>query len=428
VVSVVVKGTLCTVIGLAALGFTAPATAAPWHTQLLSKSSSGFEDVALSGNARGDAAVAFERGGGVALAFARRGHRFGKAKFIRGSSGASAPRVAIDAQGNALVLWNYFDGFEAEDPESRDEPCCTGTLMTVRSARNGHFRRVQPLTPPGHEVTAGAFAIASGRVGVAWSEGESVRARFAARGKRLGATAEVSAAGEALAVSLAHGGRRVTYARFGTGVSSLREFRSRNGRASKRRTLAAGLPGFAAVAVATNARGEQVAAWQGSEQGSTSPVYLAVRKRGGKFTRRLVSHHGTFGVPRIAIAPSGAAVAAWATTRGALLVSSRPPGGRFDIASRFDKNGRNTDVDELQLAINSVGLEIIGWTQQQGDHGLKVFGAFRTAFGARSTPHRLRGAQTLGNQGTAAIDSRGRARIVWSERGKVRVARTRYPG
>jgi hypothetical protein len=425
---VAVRRALCILVGLSALLLAAPASARPWHTQLLSKSSSGFEDVALAGNARGDAAAVFERGSAIAVAFARRGHRFGKAKIVPSSGGGDAPKVAIDEQGNVLVLWNYFDEFEDDDIESRDEPCCTGTLMTVRSARTGHFRRVQALTPPGDEVTVGAFAIAHGRVGVAWSEGPFIRARFAARGKRLDPIVQVIAAGEALSVSLAHGARRVTYVRYGANVSSIREFGARKGRAVGRRKLAAGLPDFANVSVATNARGQQVAAWQRSEKESTSPVYLAVRERGGKFKRRLVSHRGAFGVPRLAIARSGAAVAAWPTTRGALLASSKPPGGRFGIASRFDRNGRRTEVSSVQLAVNSVGLAVIGWTQQQRGHSEKVFGAFRTAFGPRTRPRRLGGVETLGAQGSAAIDSHDRARLLWRQGGKVKAARARYPG
>src|SRR4051812_8805840 len=115
---------------LAMLVLAAPASAA-WHVQRLSRSSSGFDDVALAGNERGDAAVAFERGDSIALAIAHRGHRFGKARTVPNSGSGTQPKVAIDEQGNVLVLWSYFDGFDEGDIESRDDPCCQGTVVAV---------------------------------------------------------------------------------------------------------------------------------------------------------------------------------------------------------------------------------------------------------------------------------------------------------
>src|SRR4051794_39711890 len=138
---------------LALLLLPAPADAA-WRVQTIHAGSSGYSDVALVGNARGDAALAFELPGGIGLAIAQRGHAFGKPHKVPFSGGGTAPHVAIDERGNVLVLWTYFDGFEEEDIESRDEGCCDGTLATIRYARGKHFRRVQALTPPGHEVTA----------------------------------------------------------------------------------------------------------------------------------------------------------------------------------------------------------------------------------------------------------------------------------
>src|SRR3954447_21213459 len=332
----------------ALLVLAAPADAA-WRVETVHSGSSGYNDVALAGNARGDAALAFELRNGIGLAIAHRGRAFGKPRRVPFSAGATAPKVAIDEQGNVLVLWTYFDGFEEEDFESREGPCCEGTLATVRYARGKHYRRVQALTPPGHEVTAEAYAIRRGRAGIVWSEGSRIRARFAAAGHGFGSTAEVIESGTGLAVSLAHG-RRVTYASYGAHSTRIREFRVRRGTAHQRRTLARGLPDVALVRVATNTRGEQAAAWQRSDHQSTSPVHLAVRSAAGSFQSRLVSHRGAFdSAPAVAIADSGAAVAAWATTRGTLLVSGRNPGGRFSVAGRFDRNGRKTSVNDVEL-------------------------------------------------------------------------------
>src|SRR3954454_23468527 len=271
---------------LLVLLFAARADAA-WRVETVHRGSSGYDDVALAGNARGDAALAFELHDGIGLAIAHRGHSFGKSHKVPFSGGGTAPQLAIDEQGNVLVLWTYFDEFEEEDFESREEPCCDGTLATIRYARGKHYRRVQALTPPGHEVTAEAYAIRRGRAGIVWSEGSRIRARFAARGHGFGGTAELIASGTGLAVSLAHG-NRVTYASYGAHATRIREFRVRRGTAHQRRTLARGLPDVALVRVATNTRGEQAAAWQRSDHQSTSPVHLAVRSAAGRFHSRVV--------------------------------------------------------------------------------------------------------------------------------------------
>src|SRR3954468_14328570 len=104
---------------------------AAWRVETVHRGSSGYDDVALAGNARGDAALAFELPHGIGLAIAHRGRAFRKPRRVPFSAGATAPKVAIDEQGNVLVLWSYFDGFEEEDFESRDEGCCQGTLATV---------------------------------------------------------------------------------------------------------------------------------------------------------------------------------------------------------------------------------------------------------------------------------------------------------
>src|SRR3954470_17370347 len=139
---------------------------AAWRVETVHRGSSGYDDVALAGNARGDAALAFELHDGIGLAIAHRGHSFGKSHKVPFSGGGTAPQLAIDEQGNVLVLWSYFDGFEEEDFESRDGGCCLGAVATVRYARGKHYRHVQTLTPPGHEITAGAYAIRRGRAGI----------------------------------------------------------------------------------------------------------------------------------------------------------------------------------------------------------------------------------------------------------------------
>jgi hypothetical protein len=424
-----VKGALLTAAAVLATLLLASPASARWDVERVGGSSSGFDDVALAGNARGDAAVAFEKGGGIALAIAHRGRGFGRARRVPGSGGGSAPNVAIDEQGNVLVLWSYFDGFEEDDPESRDEPCCQGTLATVRYAHGRHYRHLQALTPPGQDVAPAAWAISGGRIGVAWTtDALRLRARFAARGRPLGKTVRLRGDSAALGVSLAHGTRRVTYLLYEKHAASIREFRVRGGRAVGKRTLARGLPRDPYISVATDVGGDQVAAWVRTNDAPV-PVHLAARRAGGRFHSTIVSRAGAADSgPVLAIGSSVAAVAAWATPRGKLLVSSRRPGGRFGAARRFDRNGRKTSVEQVEVAVDSLGRAVIGWIQDRPSGERRFFGAFRSPFGVRSHVRAFGRADYIGTQRSAAIDASGRARLVWRAPSGVKVARAPYPG
>ena len=396
----------------------AAAPAAAWAPQRLFTGGDFFQQtVALAQNTRGDAAVVFQDLRAVRLAVARPGHRFSRPRRVPGSRGGANARVAIDEQGDVLVAWEYDDGTAPEVPEDRDSGCCVGVRMTVRDGRSGHFRRVQRLTPTGHDIILGDMAINHGRVALGWSEGASrVRARFAGRHRRLGKTGSVRGYGEVEGVAASRTGATVTYAHYSSSSTSVREFHlTRGGRVARRRTVLAGLPEFEEVALATNRRGDQALSWGGDLEA----LRVGVRRRGGRFHLRRVAE-GRVQLAKLAIASSGAAVAAWRTRSNRLMVTARRPGHRFGRPRHF-ATGRIDDSD-IAVAVNDAGRAVIAWERRRG-----VVAAFRSPAGRALSRHRVGPGFVEDGSHTAAIDARGDARLVWEDLEHVRAARGRYP-
>lgn len=411
-----------------------PSTAGAWETQRLTQRAYGDGDVALAGNSRGDAAVVYVQDGRLMLAAARAGGRFGTPHAIPGSRRGYSPRVAMDEAGRALVVWSYFDNSDPPGPQIRDDGCCYGARLTVRSPSR-HFRRVQALTPRGGGAAPGAIAIAGGRVAVAFTSGRGAVVRSAARGKRLGKGLVLARSAIPLGVAALVTGPVVTLARYDAqGGVSLLERRVKRGRRGPLRSVAPHLPGGAAVAIATNARGDQALAWHPYYDISPPPVYAGTRTRGGRFHPRKIADEGPVFPPLVTIAPSGAAAVAWSPIGGTVLVANRRPHRRFAHARKLaDGGGARAYVGSIQLGVDRSGRAVLGWTLQIPGELKHGFAAFRSTGGRRlgltdlGLANNFGSAYDLSTQSPAAFDDHGRARLAWRVGGVVNVGRARFP-
>jgi hypothetical protein len=179
--------------------------------------------------------------------------------------------------------------------------------------------------------------------------------------------------------------------------------------------------------VATNGRGQQVAAWARTDGSRHAPVYAGVRAAGGRFRMRRVSRRAPAFSPYVAIARSGAALVAWSTYRGQIFAAGRRPGKRFGLARQFNKPVRNGFIDELQIAVDSFGRGVIGWVQSRPSTSGHAHGAFRSTRGRKLQPRDLGRGDNMGNQATATFDVHGRARLIWRQAARVKVTRARFP-
>jgi hypothetical protein len=387
------------------------------------------EDVTVAGNSRGDAVAAWQGRSSVAFAYAHRGGPFGGVHEIPGGHGGSAPRVAIDEQGNALVAWSYFDGTDPARPSQRDDGCCFGVRVNVRNAATGRFRRAQTLTPKGHDLSTPAVAIRRGQVALAWTQdaNANVYARAAPRGHRLGRAVHVHGGREALDVALLKDGPFVTY--LGNGSRSVRvhEFRVRHGRAAHKRTLSRRLSVYADASVATNASGAQAVAVSAGF-GARSPIYAGVRAPGGRFRMRRVARGSLPSSPRVAIARSGAALVGWNLYAGKIFTASRRPGKQFGAARQFGRTHAGDLISGLQIAVDRLGRGVVGWVQSRTVSSGRAHAAFRSRAAGRALQSRDLGpADTMGSEGKAALDEHGRARLIWRKGAAVVAGRGRFP-
>jgi hypothetical protein len=418
---------------LSALAITllaAPASAAAsWGPrQTLVSNGGGYgQGVALAGNARGDAIAAWEGSHGIRVAFARGGRAFGHAHPLKGAGDGSYPRVAIDGQGNALVLWSYFDNTEPERPGQRDYGCCFGVRLSVRNAKTGHYRPAQLLTPIGHEVFRPAYAIENGRIGVAWNQDFSTRihARFGSRGHRLGHRVPVGGGAYPIALALLRSGPAVTYLGAGQRRASLHQVRVRHGRAVRSRRVSRRFSAYVDIAAATNARGQQVVALTPFDS-DAYPFYAGARSVGGSFHLRRLSGAPSAFEPRAAIGPSGAAVVAWHTSLGKIFTAAGRPGKRFGPARPFGKRPKDTYVAAMHLAVDALGRGVLAWVDgPPGSNAAQARGAFRSRGGRIVEARNLGRADNVGQDPT--LDRRGRARVIWRNAETVRAIRARFP-
>jgi hypothetical protein len=422
-----VKRLLVSAVAIALLAAPASAGASWGPRQTLVRFNGGYaQDVALAGNARGDAVAAWQGSRGVQVAFAHRGKAFGPARELKGGADGSSPQVAIDEQGNALVLWSYFDNTDPGRPGQRDDGCCFGIRLSVRSAKTGRYRRAQTLTPPRHQVNSLAYAIEGGSIGVTWSQTYSPRihARFGRPGHRLGHRIPGDKGSYPIGLALLRSGPAVTYVEAGYPRVRLHQFRVRHGRAVGSRRVSRTFSSNGYMAAVTNARGQQAVAWTSGDYPDYR-LYAGVRSVGDSFRIRRVSGAAPAFVPQPAIARSGAAVLAWYTSTGQILTAGGRPGKPFGPGRPFGKRPKDTYIGAVEVGVNSSGRGVLAWVEAPPGGDFHARGAFRSRGGRPVEARDLGLADNIGQE--PPLDARGRARLIWRQRETVKAIRARFP-
>jgi hypothetical protein len=186
---------------------------------------------------------------------------------------------------------------------------------------------------------------------------------------------------------------------------------------------------LSSVAVGSDAGGNVVAAWI-RYTGTTYVVELATKSAGGAFNvQPLQTATGAATNVSVAVNGNGDAIVAWrrfgATTNEVWAVT-RPAGGNFGAPTSIASvPGKNTH--DPSVAINSNGAMMVVWRLRNDDTDGKetIYGAFRPAGGSFvSAP--ISTADTWNQSPRAALDSTGKATVVWSYwDGSTNIARVR---
>ena len=120
-------------------------------------------------------------------------------------------------------------------------------------------------------------------------------------------------------------------------------------------------------------------------------------------------------VPAIAVAPNnGAALIAWRNRESnSVLYASRPAGGSFSGRKTLEGASGSTAADRPAVALSSAGAAVAAWTRASSGEEV-VMASYRPSGGSFSSPVVISAAGDDGTAPDVAIDSTGRAVVVWS--------------
>lgn len=118
--------------------------------------------------------------------------------------------------------------------------------------------------------------------------------------------------------------------------------------------------------------------------------------------------------PKVAIDPSGNAVAVWTRSNGLNTIvqgSSRPAGGVWSQPADLSVAGRN--AKEPQIGIDAAGNATAVWTRSNGSHDI-IQASSRPAGGAWSPPQDLSAKERNAREPQIAVSLNGWAVAIWS--------------
>jgi hypothetical protein len=415
-------------LAMVALAAASPAEAV-WSHERVASGAADYGEVALAANERGDAALLFERRPGLSLALARPGGNFGRPRAVPRVGDESDAGVAVDERGDVLVVWNYNDHTKPAPSFSRDDDCCERIRVALLPKGAKRFSGPKTLGPAGTDAYLQAFSLVNGRVGIGWSEGGQVVARFSRRGLRLGGAVRASG-DQALAAAPLRTAPVLTFWRYrytgGLTVSwTLFDLVVPGGRAPVVRKLLSRVGQTPSIGLAANSHGDQVLAWSQPTGRNSYDVFAGARTRGAQFHPRLLSRAGSFDVPGISIGRTGSAVVAW-TDSMRIFTAARPAGHGFGKAIVFRQRRKNAFVSELQVASDVAGRAVLSWRQESAQSFEREHAALRSRGGRMLNERDFGPVSNFGSPETTALDEHGIARVAWAN-GPPYVALGRFP-
>jgi hypothetical protein len=272
-----------------------------------------------------------------------------------------APRVAVDAAGNAVAVW--------EQVASND------VVQAAFRAAGGQWTTAQDVSPkPGHGASPPDIALdGAGNAVVVWSDEPDASHRTILSADRPAASGvwqtpqPVSALGQ--------------------------QYRH--------------------PAVAVDPAGDAVAVWQNE---AATLVQAAVRPAGGAWSapKDVLSGSGLLGVPKVAVDPAGNAVAVWLRSNGTNQIveaSVRPAGGAWSMPQGLSAGGQ--DSGQPQLTVDRAGNAIAVWPRFDDTGHAVVQAAIRPPGGAWSAPKDVSSAGKDSYLPSVAVDGNGNATLVW---------------
>jgi hypothetical protein len=310
----------------------------------------------------------------VQAAFRPADGTFGAPDTISPTSGLVAtPRIAFDLFGDAVAVWTHNDGGTAKDQ----------IQANIRSAGSTWHTGSLPVSTDGVEARGPAVALDSSTTTavVVWRQSDGGTATVYAATKQLfvGSTFSVpvaiSAAGNdeasAMLPQIANSGSETVAAwSRATGPSTAVAevgVRPPDHAFGAPQTLSDDTADAGNVAVAADAKGDAVVAWD--QLSPSSPIIGVASQTGNGSFVRSADLSSLGGTPDLAMDPQGHAVAVWIGFDGTntrIEAADADPGKDFGPPTLISEAGM--DAETPQVAIDPIGNPVAVWRRSDGSN------------------------------------------------------------
>jgi hypothetical protein len=277
-----------------------------------------------------------------------------------GGGEADDPQVAVDPEGEAVVVWEHYDGSD-------------WIIQAAARPPGGTWRAPIDLSVAGQNADEPRVALdANGDAVAVWERDdgteEIVQAATRPAGGTWGAPVDLSAAGE-----------------------SAKEAR-----------------------VALDANGDAVAVWE-RDDGTEEIVQAATRAAGGSWEAPIdLSAAGESAHdPHVAVDPAGDAIAVWRRNDGSDFIvetATRPAGGMWQPP--IDLSAAGQSAYDPEVAYSPTGEAAVVWRRDDGT-AYRVQATARTVGGTWGTPIDLSAAGQNAYRPQVVLDPAGEAVVVW---------------
>jgi hypothetical protein len=415
-------------LGLAAaaatLALAAPATAMAtpqWLTpQTVSQPGSDAGQQQVAFDQGGDAVAVWQSSGGVnpvIMATERQaGSAFSTPQTLSdGSAYAMSPDVASDAQGDAVAVWLHYDGANPR-------------VQVAYRPAGGVFGATQTLSAAGYEARDPRVAMnADGQAVIVWSLAsglvEKVQAISAAPGGVFGEVTDLTAFGEVASVpqvALNASGEAIAVwdGWDGANIRIQEAYRPAGGAFEAPHFLSQAADNADTPQVAFDAAGDALAVWR-FDGSPASTVQAAYRQAGGEFgAPQTVSTPSSAPAqaPQVAFDGQSDGVVAWQQSDGTYLrvdANVRQPGsaGAWAAPSTLDPGGQ--EAYEPQIAGDGLSGTVVSWKTFNGITNTAQ-AAYRPAGGSFAPATTISAASPQEGRPEVGIDAQGDAIAVFS--------------
>ncbi|MDQ3991791.1 MAG: hypothetical protein M3245_05725 [Actinomycetota bacterium] len=324
---------------------------------------------------------------------------------------AADPQVAVDADGDAVIVWQRFDG-------------TNWRIQARRRSKTGALSAVQTLSAAGQSANDPQVAVdQDGDAVIVWEGFDGTNSRIQARRRSaagaLSPVRTLSAAGQnafdpQVAVD-ADGDAVIVWEGFdGTNYRIRARRRSAAGALSPVQTLSAAGRSAFSPQVAVGQDGHALVVWERSD-GTNWQIQARRRSAAGALSpvQTLSPAGHDAHVPQVAVDPDGHGVIAWelrAGTNWRIQARRRSAEGALSPVQTLSPAGQG--AADPQVAVDADGDAVIVWERFDLTND-RIQARRRSAGGALSPVQTLSAAGESAEAPQVAVDQEGQAVVVW---------------